>query len=410
MQHDVLTMAPRMVEVDFAYSPLEDLDDRLAQLRHEGHRLVRVTFKGEPAFLVLQYKDNVEGLSDDRNIPASTEYIREWDTQGATVLKLDGDEHRAHRKVMEEPFKASEIRRLVDQLLVPLADELIDAFGNRRALDLQHSFTRLFPFRVMSRMLGVPAENEDELVPLIGELVQGSRFQGEDGDVEKRRQRCLEAVARANAYLRPIVEERRRAPKDDIISLLLAARIDGEPLDETTLYDYIRFMFPAGADTTQYALALMLITILSDQSLVEELVQNPAKRAAAVDESLRYATPAALKERILIRDALVCGVRLPADSVVLYALASGNRDSSVFPEPDVFALDQRRKPLLSFGIGAHHCLGVHLAKQEMLVALDRLLDRLPGLRLVGEPPRATGGIVRMVPHVNVAFDELLPPP
>jgi len=404
-----MNVQPLMPEVDFAADPMYDLEARLATLMEDGKRIAPIKWKGETAWVVLRYKDVFDGLSDDEKIPAAPEYLRNWDTQGAQPLKDRGAHHRVTHTLLESPFKIGKVRAMVEKMLVPLADRLIDEFGDGREVDLIKDYTRRYTFLVMSTLLGVSVDDEERLLQLVYALLQGGSIVGADTP-ENRRRAALVAVAEMNEFLRPIVEDRRKTPRDDIISYLLAAEIDGQPLSETVLFDYIRFLYPAGAETTHLVMGRMMNNILSDLSVRDRLVANPADRAAAVEEALRFSPGSNLIPRTLERDTEVCDVTIPAGSTVLFSVTSGNRDPAVFPEPEQFSIDQKRKQLLSFGIGPHFCIGSHLAKAELAVSLGRLLDRLPGLRLKEQAPPAMGTVFRWIPSLHVRFDTVNPAP
>jgi cytochrome P450 len=156
-----MAVEPVMPDVDFAADPVHDLEERLATLRERCGRIAPVRWKGETAWVVLRYADVAKCIGDDEYIPAAPEYRRNWDTQGAQPLKLERAEHRASRGVLEVPFKPAAVRKMIDSLLVPLADRLIDEFGDRREADLVHDYTRRYTFLVMSTILGIPVDEEE---------------------------------------------------------------------------------------------------------------------------------------------------------------------------------------------------------------------------------------------------------
>jgi len=396
-----------MPEIDFAADPVVDLEERLVALRERCGRIAPIKWKGETAWVVLRYQDVAKCVGDDQYIPAAPEYLRNWDTQGAQPLKLEGAAHKASRGVLEVPFRPGPVKKLIDSLLVPLADRLIDEFGDRREVDLVEDYSRRYTFLVMSTILGVPVNEEKKLIGLVYALLQGGHIVGSDA-FEVRRRVTLEAVAQMNAYLRPTIEARRREPKDDMISYLLAATENGKPLSEETLYDYVRFLYPAGAETTHLSIGRLMNNVLSDLTLRDRLVANPSERATAMEESLRFTPAACLVPRTLAKDTVICDLSITAGSTVLLAVASGNRDADVFANPEQFSIDVKRKPVLSFGMGVHYCLGVHLAKAELLTSLNRLLERLPGLRLAQTPPPPMGAVFRWLPELRVTFDKILP--
>lgn len=401
-----------MPEVDWAADPMNDLEDRLAILSADGRRIAPVKWKGEKAWVVLQYKDVSTLIADEVNIPAAPEYRRNWDTQGAQPLKLMGAEHRASRTVLEQPFKIGEVRRRTESLLIPLADQLINEFGDRREVDLVAEYSRRYTFMVMAEILGIPVasdrEEETKLINLVYALLQGGHIVGEDTP-ENRRKASLEAVRQMNEYLRPTIEARRDDPKEDMISFFWRTEEGGKPLSETVIYDYTRFLFPAGAETTHLSIGRMMNNVLSNEAVRDRLIANPQDRAAAVEETLRLTPAANLVPRTLDKDAVICDVEIPAGTTVLLSAASGMRDPTQYEKPNQFDIDQKRKPTLGFGGGIHFCLGSHLAKAEMLTSLNRLLDRLPGLRLSRPTPPAMGAVFRWVPELWVKFDDILPP-
>jgi cytochrome P450 len=405
-----MLVQPLMPELDFAADPVHDLEARLADLGANARRIAPVKWKGETAWVVLRYQDVFKGLSDDDYIPAFPEYRRNWDTQGAQPLKDHGEEHRASRSLLEQPFKIGKVRGMIEDMLVPLADRLIADFGERREVDLVRDYTRRFTFMVMSILLGIPvdAENEERLITLVYALLQGGHIVGADTP-DARRRASLAAVAELNDYLRPTIDARRSEPKDDMISYLLASELNGGALAESVLYDYIRFLYPAGAETTHLAMGRMMNNVLSDLELRDRLIGNPSERPAVVEETLRFTPAVNLVPRTLERDTLICDLNLPAGSTVLFSVTTGNRDPEMFPNPHQFDMDQRRKPLLSFGMGPHFCIGSHLAKAELLVSLSRLLERLPGLRLAEPPPEPVGAVFRWLPELKVTFDDILQP-
>ena len=396
--------AALMPDVDFAFDPVEA---PLAQLREAGHRIAPVQWGGKLAWVVLRYDDVFAGISDDRAIPAATEYSITAASQGRIPLKLEGAAHRDSRGVLARPFRLGAIPNITDQLLVPLADRLIDAFGDRRDVDLVRDFSRRYTFLVMSALLGIPVEDEDRIIALSHALLPPlKRGNPDEAEVEPAWDDADAAVIAMNDYLRPIIEDRRRQPQDDIISYLLASREGGEPIAEAALYDYVRLLFPAGAETTHLSIAQMMNAVLSDTGLRDQLVEQPELRPKFVEEATRAASPVCLLPRILAQETTICDVTLPADTIVLFGILSANQDPAAHDGPEGISLTRRRRNALTFGAGPHHCLGIHLAKAEMLVSLNRLLDRLPGLRLTGRPSVPEGGPVRWIPDLRVTFDRI----
>jgi cytochrome P450 len=186
-----------------------------------------------------------------------------------------------------------------------------------------------------------------------------------------------------------------------------------KPVPDEEVLSFCRHLYPAGAETTYLMMGSMMWRILSDTTLRDRLIREPELRRAAVEEALRMYGPVAINMRYTEREITLAGTTIPAESFIYIAHASANYDESVFEDPFSFRLDRFPNPAppkhLSFGRGIHICLGLHLARAELLVGLSTLLDRLPGLRLANpEMPGPTGAIIRGVREMAVAFDDVLP--
>jgi cytochrome P450 len=405
--HNVIDLA--MPEVDFGAELVEDMAERLLELERRGPPVVRVRYKGNVAWLVLGYTNITAVLLDDLRVPGAAYFRRELDTLGNTLLQMQGQEHRDHKAVMSQPFSSTAVRRHIDRTLLPIADELIDDFGERREIDLNEVYGRRYGFNVISRLLGIPVPKgrEQELMDNVVALIQ---IKEPNTPADARRARARQAVERSNEMLRPVLEQRRTERRDDMISYLLDTPIDGRRLSDDEVLDFIRSIYLAGADTTGLMLGNIVSAILSYPGLKQTLLQHPEKRRAAINELMRLEAVTGLMTRVAVTDTLVAGTNIPAGAQILLGVPGANRSESQFPNATTFSTDRpARDKTLTFGAGIHHCLGQHLAKEELRVSVNRLLDRLPGLRLVGRPGRPGGTLFRFIPEgVRVTFDSIRP--
>jgi cytochrome P450 len=205
------------------------------------------------------------------------------------------------------------------------------------------------------------------------------------------------------------VRDRRDKPSADLISMLATAEEEGQRLSDEEIFSFIRLLFPAGADTTYLSIGSMMLSVLSEPKLMQRLLDEPEQRGWAVEESLRLNGTIGLQPRYTEQAVTIAGVAIPADSVLLYGNAPANHDPEVFADPDHFDLDRHPSRMLTFGKGVHFCLGSHLARAEMQISLNVLLDRLDGLRLVDpENAQITQSILRGPRALRVAFDRVLP--
>ena len=394
-------IAPVMPEVDFGADPLEDLYERIATLRERGDRVVPVRYIGETAWLLLRYADVTEIFADEKRLPAAAAYERTgMPAMGRILTAMRGEQHRVNRALAGGALLPGAIRRATETLLVPIANGIIDGFGDRRTLDLIEAYTRRYPFNVISRLIGVPTEDEAQLDRWLGHII---RYQWEP-------ELALGARAALDAYLTPIVAARRRNPGEDLISQLVTAEIEGCRLDEEEVLSFLRLLYPAGTGTTFMTMSALILDVISDRAIYDRLMAHPEDRAAAVEEALRKEAPTTMLPRYTEMPVTIGGVDIPAGAMILVCSGAANHDPDIFPDPERFSLDRGMNAHATFGRGPHFCLGSHLAREELRISLSLLLERLPGLRLADENPiRATGTVVRGIRTLPVVFDDVLPP-
>ena len=392
-------------DVDFGTDPLPDLHDILSRLR-ERYRVAHVRYDGGTAALILRHGDLAAAFKNDAAFPAEQAYQRfAMPAQGRTMQCMPAAEHRGHRELVAPWFSPASVAELAPDLLEPLATRLVERFAKRGEADLVAELARPFPFAVIVRLLGLPAADGATLARWAAGLLS-------------HRLDAARAVAARDAftrYLAPVLAERRAHPgthpANDWLSRLGAAEIDGEPLDDESIYSFVRLLFPAGSDTTFLALGNLLHAVVAHPELHDRLRGDPEARRRAVDESLRLDPAVALQPRIAGPGARVGDSDIAEGEWVLFGIASANRDPEVFDAPDEFQLDRVRDrargsgSALAFGAGTHFCLGSHLAHAELEVALDVVLRLLPGLRLAPDAEvTARGAIFRGPRKLPVRFD------
>jgi len=385
--------------LDFGRDEIPDLDAWMERLRLRGERVVPVRYLGATAWLLLRHEDVARAFRDASHFPAAAAHRRySLPVQGRTLLCMEGEEHRLHRALVAQSFEPRAIRARTATLLRPLAHELIDAFGARRELDLVAEYCHRYPLRVITRLLGVPPDNEPQLL----DWVQGLF------DYPFDREHALAAAAEVERFLLPIIHARRAQPREDLISQLATAELEGARLSDEDMLAFIKLLFPAGADTTYLTLGSMMNAVLGDEELTIRLRQDPNLIPAAVEESLRLYGAVCLMPRYTESGARVGDVDIPPDSWVLFGVRPAGRDPAVYAEPERFDLARNAQRLVTFGGVPHFCLGVHLARAELCTSLELLLARLPRLRLTeGRMPESLA-VLRGVRRLPVAFDALLP--
>jgi cytochrome P450 len=216
----------------------------------------------------------------------------------------------------------------------------------------------------------------------------------------------LAAVATFDEHVRPVIEERRVRPGNDLISALTTVEVDGERMTDEDILGFARLMFPAGATNTFPSLGNVLTLLLRHPDVLADTVGRPDDEVRwVIEEALRLQPAVCEFFRLVVRDTEWRGYSIPAGTPVITSLMAANRDPAVFDDPDVFDVRRRPQNVLTFGLGTHHCIGVHLARAEMAAAVRVLLARLPGLRVAeGEPPpEVHGSIIRGPLSLPVQF-------
>ena len=315
---------------------------------------------------------------------------------GRTILEMDPPEHQRHRALVARAFRARVLDQWGDAIIGATISELIDAFAGDGHADLIPQLTFPFPVRVIARILGLPEADWPRFLRLSTELIA----------VMRNWDRAVAASQELRGYFAEIIADRRRHTRDDLVSQLIAAEVDGHRLSDDEIYPFLLLLLPAGAETTYRSSSNLLFGLLSDPAQLDAVRADRGLVPQAIEEALRWETPLLTVARTATQDVELGGVSIPEGGFVAVSLGAANRDPRRYPDPDVFDILREDKQHISFGDGAHKCLGMHLARLEMRVLLNAVLDRLPGLRLdpAAEDPHIHGLIFRSPPNLPVRFD------
>jgi cytochrome P450 len=315
---------------------------------------------------------------------------------GHMILAMDDPEHRRHRNLVTGAFRERSLARWEPAFVAPICHELIDRFAGDGHAELVRQLTFEFPVRVIARILGLPEEDFARFQRWSIELIALG------ADIE----RGLAASASLRDYFAGIVAERRAEPRDDVISDLVTAEIDGERLDDEAIYSFLRVLLPAGAETTYRSSGSLLFLLLTHPEQLAAVKHDRSLLAQAMEEGLRRETPLLSINRTATRDVEIAGVTIPAGGSISTCLGSANHDETRWDDPERFDIFRPAVPHLSFAHGPHMCLGMHLARLETRVMMNAVLDRLPGLRLDpdGDDPHIHGRIFRSPTSLPVLFD------
>ena len=353
--------------------------------------------EAKPVFFVYRYDDILDVLRDGETYSSGQiiELIM-GDVMGRHImLGMDDPEHRRYRALVSTAFGPKAIARWQAQLIDPIASDLIDRFAGRGHAELVREFTFPYPTQVIAGMLGLPRADYQRF----------QRWSIAILSVFTKRAAAIAASEQVKEYLARILDDRRREPRDDLISDLAQAELDGERLSDEEIYSFLRLLLPAGVETTYRSTGNLLFSLLSRPDQLDAVRADRSLIPQAIEETVRYEAPLLNITRIATRDTVLGGVPIPAGSTMMTMLAAANRDESRWNDPDHYDIFRAVRPSVAWGQGPHICLGMHLARVEMRVALNLLLDRLPGLRLDpdGDDPHIRGQVFRSPTSLPVLF-------
>ena len=297
-------------------------------------------------------------------------------TLADSMLAMDPPEHTRLRKLVAGAFTEKRMQALRPRV-ARIVDDLIDSMlAGPRPADLSHSFSLMVPAGVICALLGVPISDVDSFHEWSNAIF---------GDWDRSPGEIGEAYAAMSRYVSELIAQKREAPEDDLISVLVDARDAAGKLTEGQLVDLCIQLLGAGHETTANSINMSFVALSQYPDELARLRADPGLIPTAVEELLRYVTISGSGfvpfARITREEVCLGGVTIPAGDAVLPSFNVANRDPGAFDAPDQLDVGRAPKTHLAFGAGAHHCLGAQLARMELQEAFRGLLTRLPGLRM-----------------------------
>lgn len=387
---------------------------RVAELRRT-EPMLRVEQPGYAPFTVLTRHADVFEVSRHNATWANTSFSvlgpdldqAQIEASGmpipASLVQLDGDDHRLHRQVTNDWFKPAVVGKRQARI-----DELADQFVQRMRdlggeCDFAKDIAAPYTLRVIMDIYGVPEEDE----PLMLELTQGI-FGSADpefiGDAENAEARMMASIMNFIQYFNELTLDRQANPRDDLASVIANGRVLGEPMDDNHRLWYFIIVATAGHDTTSYALSGGMEAMLRDPAQLRAIHDDPGIIGNAADEIIRWTSPVRHFLRFATEDTEIGGVPFAAGERVLLSYPSANRDEDVFVDSmrfDVARTDSDK--LLSFGLGAHFCLGSQFARREVRTLVGKLAEQLDAIEPAGDASYAHSHFVSGVKHLPMRY-------
>lgn len=322
----------------------------------------------------------------------------------STLISADPPEHTRYRSLVNRAFTAGRVRGM-QGYIQQIVDELIDGFIDRGEVEFVADFAIKLPIYIIADQLGVPRSDMQKFKDWSDASVPIGLDIGKEAELARAR-----LVIEFQKYFLERIEERRHAPKDDILGDLVAARLeDGRPLNGSELLSIIQQLLVAGNETTTNALAAGMVLLIENPDQLALLRAGDDKTMRTFcEEVLRLESPVAGLFRVTTRDTVLGGTDIPAGALVNLRWAAANRDERVFENPDALDVCRRNAGAqIGFGVGVHFCVGAMLAREEMFLGFRTLLRRLDNIRLVSDADTKAhhpNFILRGLKQLRLAFE------
>jgi cholest-4-en-3-one 26-monooxygenase len=320
-----------------------------------------------------------------------------FDTRGSLMLDMDPPKHTRYRLLVNKGFTPRMIG-LIEQALQHRATVIVDNVIENGEADFVEDIAAELPLQAIAEIMGVPQEDRRKLFEWSNRMVGAGDPEYQDNDQQG-------AFVELFTYSNELAALRREDPRDDIVSKLLGAEIDGEQLSELEFDMFMLLLAVAGNETTRNATAHGMHALLTNPEQFELLKRDPdAHIANTVEEVLRWGSPVLHFRRTTTTPTEIRGQAIDADERVLIWHISANRDEEIWDDPFVFDITRDPNPHVAFGGGGNHfCLGANLARTELRLILEELVQRLPDMQLADEPDRLLSNFIGGIKHMPVKW-------
>jgi len=325
--------------------------------------------------------------------------------QKLMMLNMDPPLHTRYRRLVNKGFTPRTISQL-EEKIHETADDIIDAVIEKGEADFVTDIAAELPLVVIADLLGVPQEDRHNTFDwsnrMIGRLDSEYAEDGA-GDLDDP-EYVTQAAMELYAYAADLYSKKRLDPHEDLMSVLTQVELEGDKLSELELELFFLLLTVAGNETTRNLISGAMYTFFQNPDQWEKLRNDRSLMAKAVEEMLRYVTPVMNFRRQTTKPTELRGQKIDADQKVVFFHISGNRDEDIFENPQVFDIARSPNPHMAFGGGGpHFCLGANLARMEIRVMFQHLLDRLPDMRQDGDLQRLQSSFINGVKHLPIAF-------
>ena len=325
-----------------------------------------------------------------------------------SLVQMDAPDHPKYRALTQSWFLPQNIKSLEERIRRIARASVDKMMAKGGQCDFVNEVALHYPLHVIMEILGVPESDEPRMLMLTQELFGASDPELGRAPQEEDPQKALAAIQGVlmdfYQYFAKITADRREHPKDDLASVIANSKIDGAPISEFEALSYYVIVATAGHDTTSSSTAGAMWALCDDPKEFDKVRSDPSLIPGLIDEAVRWTTPVKHFMRSATEDTELRGRKIAKGDWLMLCYASGNRDEDVFENPYKFDAGRKPNKHLSFGYGAHLCIGQHLAKMEMRILYEELLPHLKSVKLAGEPKNSQAVFVNGPKKLPIAFE------
>ncbi len=317
-------------------------------------------------------------------------------------LQIDPPDQRKYRKLLDPIFSPRKMTAM-DESVSALVNQLIDQFIDRGEVDFAKEFSVPFPSQVFLTLLGLPPDELDTFLTMKDGIIRPDHVTGKRYGSKEATEYQQKVADSVYDYFNKVLDQREVERKDDLLSVFLDAEMEGDSLTREDILDICFLFLIAGLDTVTATLDCMFSFLAQHPEQRQQLVDDPSLIPNAIEEMLRWETPVMGIARVAVQDTELNGCPIGAGDQIMIMIGSANTDEAEFPDADVVRFDREVNRHLAFGGGIHRCLGSHLARMELRVALREWHKRIPEYEIEpGQTLEYTSGI-RSIDHFPMRF-------
>jgi cytochrome P450 family 142 subfamily A polypeptide 1 len=352
---------------------------------------------------VTRYAD-VKAIAKQPDVFSNAGGIRPDSPPIPMMIDMDDPDHLRRRKLVNKGFTPNRVRDL-EPRITEVVDRLIDQVCEKGECDFVTDIAGWLPLVMIGDALGVEEEDHPTLLEWSDDLMRG-QGSADEALVLK----MMSAFEGYTSYVTPVIADRKSCPRDDLMSILVHAEVDGDKLDDDEVLHESLLILIGGDETTRHVITGGMYQMLADRKQWDMLRDDRSLLSSAVEESLRWVSPIKNMARTATRDVELHGKQIEQGQKLLLLYPSANRDEEQFVDPMTFDITRSPNEHVAFGFGPHFCLGASLARLELKVAFDRMLDRLPDVHLVDdeEPAHRPASFISGYETMPIAFSPVAP--